>query len=142
MIFLANDVLDRSSTLYNIHELGEVYVNAFQRIAREIKFEQLTIYFRNKNNDLQIVKGVSLYQYLIMNSQEVKNYGFIWSEDAESLIHEIMGHLVWLFARDLCTRSHQTSGAKTCKQVIDQDDPNLRNVKEINYNFFPNSVRK
>ena len=133
--------MDRSSTLYNVHELSEVYVNAFQRIAREVKFEQLSIYFRNCVGDLRIFKGVSLYQYMIMNSQEVHNFGYIWSEDIENLIHEIMGHIAWLFARDLCTRSHQSLGARTCKQNIDLEDPNLRNVKEINYNQFPNSVR-
>ena len=127
-------------TLYNIHELGETYVNAFQRIAREIKFDQLSVYFRNKNNKLHVFKGVSLYQYMIMNSQEISNFGFVWSEDVENLIHEITSHIAWLFARDLCTRSHQSTGAKTCKQKLDSDDPNTRNMKEINYNYFPSSV--
>ena len=76
-----------------------------------------------------------------MNSQEIKNCGYVWSEDVENLIHEIMGHLAWLFARDLCTRSHQSTGAKTCKQKLDDNDPNIRFMKEISYNFFPSSVR-
>lgn len=106
---LGNDVLDHSVTLYNIHEVTEVYVNAFQRIAREVKFDQLSIYYRKANNELQVFKGVSIYQYMIMNSQEIKNFGYSCSEDTET---------------------------------VEQDDSNLKHVKEINYNFFPSSVTK
>ena len=75
-----------------------------------------------------------------MNSQEIKNFGYIWSEDTENLIHEVMGHIAWLFARDICTRSHQSAGARTCKAKMDPEDPSLKKVKEINYNYFPSSV--
>jgi hypothetical protein len=77
---------------------------------------------------------------MILNSQEIRNFGYIWSEDFENLIYKIIGHIAWLFARDMCTRSHQSSEARTCKQVIDQDDPNTRHISEINYNHFQNTV--
>ena len=111
-----------------------MYVNAFQKIAREIKFDQLSIFFRNKNKEIQIIKGVTLYQYMILNSQEIRNSGYIWSEDLENLIHEVMGHIARLFARDMCSRSYQSSGAKTCKQVLNQEDLNSRHLMEIYYN--------
>ena len=81
---------------------------------------------------MESVKGVSLNIYLLLNSQEIINEGYIWSEEAESLLAEITSHFSCLFARDLCTRSHQTSGARTCKQKIDNEDPAMRNIKPIN----------
>ena len=109
---------------------------------KEIPFKKLAVYYRNLNGQLESVKGVSLNIYLLLNSQEIMNEGYVWSEECESLLAEIISHLAWLFARDLCTRSHQTSGARTCKTNIDSEDPAMRKVKDFNYNSFPSSVIK
>ena len=107
---------------------------------KEIRFKKLAVYYRKNNGQMESVKGVSLNIYLLLNSQEVINEGYIWSEECESILSEITSHLSWLFARDLCTRSHQSSGALTCKQSINDEDPAMKHVKAINYNAFPNSV--
>jgi hypothetical protein len=80
--------------------------------------------------------------YMMFNSLELFIKGYIWSEDTENLVMDIINHLSWLMARDLTTRSHQSSGAKTCKQFIDPDDSDGRKFQPINFNPFPNSVNK
>ena len=128
--------------LHSVHELTEVYTVSLHRIMKEIIFKKLMVFYKNKNGQMECVKGVSLNIYLLLNSQEIINEGYIWSEECESLLAEITSHLSWLFARDLCTRSHQSSGAKSCKQSIDSNDRAMNNVKATNFNSFPSSVIK
>jgi hypothetical protein len=106
----------------------------------EVEFNQLSIFYKNKSGNLENIKGVSMNLYMIFNSQEIINQGYRWSEDVENRMMEIMDHLSWLMARDMTTRSHQSSGAKNCKQFIDPEDPDARKFKPISFNSFPNSV--
>jgi hypothetical protein len=107
---------------------------------KEIEFDQLSIFYKNNEGNLESIKGVSMNVYLLFNSQEIMNQGFCWSEDVENRMMEIMNHISWLMARDLTTRSHQSSGAKNCKQFIDPEDHDARKIKPISFNSFPNSV--
>ena len=119
-----------------------MYSIALFRILKEIRFPQLKVYFKDHNGDVVCVSDVTIYIFMIFNSLEIMNEGYLISEEAENVIWTIMSHIGWLFARDLATRSHQSSGAKNSKQYFDQDDPNTQNYKETVSNFFPNSVIK
>jgi hypothetical protein len=124
----------------NCHELNEVYCIALLRILKEIRFPQLKIFFSDCNKDLVGVSDVTPYIYSIFNSVEIINDGFFWSEATENVFSTIIAHIAWLFARDLATRSHQTTGAKNFKQKLDPEDPYTQEIKPTIANFFPNSV--
>ena len=109
---------------------------------KEITFPQLTVHYKNKYNVMESIKGATLNIYLLFNSQETVYFGYLWSEDVENHVYEILNHISWLMAKDLCTRSHQTSGARSCKQSLNTEDPSLKNIKSSQYNSFPNSVIK
>ena len=112
---------------------------------KEVEFQQLSIFYRNKNNQLESVKGVSMNVYMLFNSLEIMNEGFHWSEDVENLVMDITNHLSWLMAKDLTTRSHQASGAKTCKQFLDPIDPDTRKFEpkqQICSTFFKRGISK
>ena len=59
--------------LQDIHELTEIYVISFHRIMKEIEFDQLTVFYKNKDEKLESIKGVSMNIYLLLNSQEIIN---------------------------------------------------------------------
>jgi hypothetical protein len=132
--------LNKTFFLENCHELNEIYCIALYRILKEIRFPQLKIFFEDSNKDLVGVSDVTTYIFLIFNSQEVINEGFYWSEEAENVIYSIISHIASLFARDLATRSHQSTGAKNFKQKLDPEDPYTQELKPTIANFFPNSV--
>ena len=123
----------------NVMELNKVYSIAFYRILREIRFQQLRIYFKDQNDDLVCVSDVTIYIFMAFNSTELINEGYLWSEETENIISTIISHIAWLFARDLAIRSHQSTGAKNSKQFVDPEDPNNQHIKPTNTNFFSNS---
>ena len=134
------DIIDKGFFLENCQELNEIYVFSFFRIIKEVRFPDLKIYFKDSNGDLVCVSDVTIYLFLIFNSMEKVNTGYLMAEECENVIGAIIGHLAWLYGRDLSTRTHQSVGAKNTKQKFDSDNPLTNHFKATTSNHFPNSV--
>ena len=93
------DILDKSFFLETCQELNEIYCFSFFRILNEVRFPQLKIYFNDENGELACVSDVSIYIYLIFNSIEKSNDGYLMTEHCEKVISTITCHLAWLYAR-------------------------------------------
>jgi hypothetical protein len=135
------DIIDKTFFMENCQELNEIYCFAFFRIIKEIRFPQLKIFFNDAEGDLVCVEDVSVYIYLAFNSIEKSKEGYLMAEECENVISTIICHLSWLYARDLATRSHQSTGAKNIKQFLDSNDPSTYNYKPTIANQLPNSVK-